>query len=498
MSVGLSVSDIVNVQVNMAPIAAAVRNFGTLLILGDTPGVIDVSERMRQYTNITGVANDFGTTAPEYAAALLFFGQTPQPSILYIGRWASTATAGLLHGGPLTVAQQALVNFTNTTNGGFSISIDGTVQNITGLNLASSTNLNGVASRVTAKLQAGATCAWNSVYSRFDIISGTTGTSSAVGFATAPGSGTDVRALFNIATGQGGTAVAGIAAEPLVSGVSTLLSMSNDWYGLQTVASVAGSIVNADRLAVAALIEASTVSRVYGITTSDPLTMSAVDTTNIAYQLKALGYKRTFTTYSSTTPHAVSSIFGRAFTVDFTGANTTITLKFKQEPGVVPETLTESQAAALDANNCNVFTYYNNNTAILQQGKMANGFFFDEVHGTDWLQNAVQTAVFNLLYASSTKIPQTDAGVSQIMSVVSQELAQAVTNGLVAPGVWSAPGFGALNTGDTLTKGYYCYAAPVSSQSAADRQARKAPVIQCAIKLAGAIHFSNVIINVNR
>lgn len=498
MSVGLSVSGIVNVQVNMAPIAAAVRNFGTLLIMGDTAGVIDVSERMRQYSSITGVASDFGTSAPEYAAALLFFGQTPQPSILYIGRWARAATAGLLHGGPLTIAQQALVNFTNITNGGFSLSIDGTVQNITGLNMASATNLNGVASLVTAKLQAGAVCTWNSVYSRFDITSGTTGTSSAVGFATAPGSGTDVRALFNIATGQGGNAVAGIAAESLVTGVSTLLSMSNDWYGLQTIAASAGSIVTADRLAVAALIEASTVSRIYGVTTNDALTMNATDTTNIAYQLKALGYKRTFTTYSSTSAYAASSIFGRAFTVDFTGANTTITLKFKQEPGVVPEILTESQAAALDANNCNVFTYYNNDTAILQQGKMANGFFFDEVHGTDWLQNAVQTAVYNLLYASTTKIPQTDAGVAQIMTTVSKELAQAVANGLVAPGVWDAPGFGALNRGDTLSKGYYCYAAPVASQSAADRQARRAPVVQAAIKLAGAIHFSNVIINVNR
>jgi len=38
----------------------------------------------------------------------------------------------------------------------------------------------------------------------------------------------------------------------------------------------------------------------------------------------------------------------------------------------------------------------------------------------------------------------------------------------------------------------------VASQSQADREARKAPVIQCAIKLAGAVHFVDCIINVNR
>jgi hypothetical protein len=73
-----------------------------------------------------------------------------------------------------------------------------------------------------------------------------------------------------------------------------------------------------------------------------------------------------------------------------------------------------------------------------------------------------------------------------------------VKNGLIASGVWSGPAVGALTSGQTLAKGYYNYAAPISTQNTADRAARKAPVIQCAIKLAGAVHFANVIINVNR
>ena len=129
---------------------------------------------------------------------------------------------------------------------------------------------------------------------------------------------------------------------------------------------------------------------------------------------------------------------------------------------------------------------------------MVNGYFFDEVHGTDWLQNAVQTAIYNLLYTSLTKVPQTDGGVNIIVSTICQQLDQAVTNGLVAPGVWNAGGFGAIKQGDMLAKGYYVYAQPLASQSQADREARKAPVIQCAIKLAGAVHSVDCIINVNR
>jgi len=120
------------------------------------------------------------------------------------------------------------------------------------------------------------------------------------------------------------------------------------------------------------------------------------------------------------------------------------------------------------------------------------------VHGTDWLQNDLQTDVYNLLYTSPTKIPQTDAGINNILARISSRLEQAVANGLVAPGVWTGPAIGALNSGDTLSKGYYVYAPPIATQSQADREARKAPVIQCAIKLAGAVHMADIIVNVNR
>lgn len=116
----------------------------------------------------------------------------------------------------------------------------------------------------------------------------------------------------------------------------------------------------------------------------------------------------------------------------------------------------------------------------------------------DWLQNYVQTNYYNRLYTSSTKVPQTDEGITDLLTNVEASLAQGAENGLIAPGVWGGDGFGALNTGDTLTKGYYVYSPPIAQQAQAEREARKAPVMQVAIKLAGAVHFGDVIINVNR
>lgn len=381
MAQGLPVSNVVNVDVIMSPVAATGRNFGALLILG-TSTVIPVTERIRQYSAIEDIGDDFGVDSPEYEAATIFFSQSPKPTLVYIGRWAKT-----------------------------------------------------------------------------------------------------------LAEGEAG------AVETLLQAVNASLQYTN-WYGLAIADSA--DLVEADVISVAAAIEASSLSCILAVTTDDVNVLVAGNTDNIGYKLKAAGYGRTFWQYSSSSKYAAISAFGRAFTVNFTGNNTTITLKFKTEPGVTYETLTTTQAAAIDSINGNVYVYYANDTAIIQQGVMANGDFFDERHGLDWLQNYVQTNLYNLLYTSATKIPQTDAGVTRLMTNVEASLDQAVNNGLVAPGVWNGGPIGQIESGDTLTKGYYVYADSVDNQAQSDREARKSPVIQAALKLAGAIHYGDVQINVVR
>lgn len=492
-NLGLSVNDVVNVSVSLTPTAAQQRNFGSLLILGDS-GVIDVTTRFRLYTSLAGVAADFGSN-PEFLAASIAFGQNPQLSQLYIGAWARTATHGLLVGAPLSATQQLITNFNVITAASFTISVNGSPTNFSGINLTTATNLNGVASLITAGLSGNGTVTWVPSTTSFTFASNTTGVTSTVGFATTFGSGTDISSIMGWRSTQGGFTVGGIAAESPLSCVTTLANQSNSWYGVTFAASVMPA--DSDYVAVAGLIQGLTVTRVFGVTSQEASSINPNLTTDIASQLQALGYSRTFTQYSSSSPYAAAGIFGDAFTVNFDGTNTLYTLKFQGETGVVAETLTESQAAALNTKNCNVYVNYNNQTAILQQGVMANGAFFDTIHGTDWLQNEIQTIVFNLLFTVGTKIPQTDAGVNQIVAAITLGLNQAVVNDLIAPGVWTGPPIGAIVTGQTLSTGYYIFAPTVASQTQAARAARQAPVLTVCIKLSGAIHFVSVIINVN-
>jgi hypothetical protein len=106
---------------------------------------------------------------------------------------------------------------------------------------------------------------------------------------------------------------------------------------------------------------------------------------------------------------------------------------------------------------------------------------------------SVQSAVFGRLYGSN-KVGQDDAGTHQLVTDIEAVSAQFVLNGALAPGVWDGPGFGSLNTGDYMPKGYYVFAPPVATQNSTDRANRISVPIQVAAKLKGAIQKVNIAI----
>lgn len=491
MAITLNVGRLVRVAVNLSPLGAARRGFGTLLIAGDS-NVIDGSERFRSYVDIESVATDFGTSAPEYLAALLYFGQSPRPSSLMIGRWLRTATSGFVKGAALSAAEQTLATWTAITTGSTKVTVDGVLRTLAALNFSAAGNLNAVAAIIDAALT-GATCTWDG--SRFVITSDTTGIASTVSYVSATGSGVDISAMLKLTTGVASAPIAGYAAETPVACVTELANRSGAWYGL--VFAAATMPVLAEITAVAAFAEAASLGRIYGVTETDPNVLSAAFTTDIASSLNALLYKRSCVQYSAN-KYAVTAMFGRAFSVNFSANRSTLTLMYKQEPGVVAEALTETQAQTLKAKRCNVFVQYNNDTTIIQYGVMSGLAYFDEMHGLDWFADAVQNALYNLLYQSKTKIPQTDAGQNQLVNAVHAVCGEAVNNGLVAPGTWNADGFGQLERGQYLPSGFYIYTQPMALQAQAIRETRVAPPIQVALKLAGAIHEIDCIVDVNR
>lgn len=494
----IPVSDLVNVQINLGAISAQAQNLNNLLVLGSS-GVIDSVQRYREYSTLSAVAADFGTTAPEYLAATEWFGQSPQPGQLIIGQWNSPAaypsgTNSKLVGGAINTT---LAQFQAITTGSFVYSdATPTSHTITGLNFSGVTNLNGVANIIQAALiSAGvsaATVVYNSTYNNFTV---SNGIQQDLSFLATAGSGVDISGLLGLTSATGAYVVPHIASsETAVSAIA----LFDDLIGQKWYAAFIIDATDADHLAVAAFIQGSNTKHAYGVNTSEAGVISSVITSDIASQLKALGYSKVAVQYSSKSNYAIVSYLARILVTDYTANKSVISLMYKQEPGVIAESLAESQLQALLSKNANVFINYDNNTAIIQPGIQSSGDFTDTIFGVDWLGITIQNALYNALYTSPTKIDQTDDGNHVLASAIISVLEQGVGNDLLAPGTWTQNGFGTLKQGDFLPKGYYVYTPPISSQSPSDRAARKSVTFQVACKLAGAINTVSVVLNVNR
>lgn len=465
------ISEYVNVSIALAPTPQGLAGFGSLLMLspeaasGTNP--ISKTERVRQYSSMSAVATDFPTGAIN-AAATAYYAQQPKPIYFLVGLINDIAAGASAKSSDLPT----LSTLQAVDAGGFTMTIDGTVCTISAVDLTAVTSLEEVAAAVEAKLAAikvGTTVTVEA--QKFIVRSPTTGATSTITVASADADGL-AAAMFLTAA----ELVQGTAPESVSMALSACEDATTSFYGVCLDAKY--DDVEADILAASDWVQART--KTFFNTTSDAAVLDNGNETTVAGLIDAKENSRTLSVYAPQAgTYAGASVAGRAFTVNFEGTNTTITLMYKKLPTIPVARLSSSQNAKLQEINCNVFLDVGGNS-FFAESKMAGGTFFDVVHGTDWLQNRIETDVFNLLYQSTTKVPYTDVGIGMIVQKVEQGLRQGVTNGLIAPG----------NTtdGEYLELGYKITYVPVSDVSSADKGNRIYRGITFVAVGAGAIH----------
>jgi len=378
----IPISSIVDVQISTTPAAPSRKGFGVMLLVTQETGVIDPVEGVRYYNSIEEVAADWASTTEVNKAATAYFSQSPRPDTLAVGVRYIAAQPGSLRSS--ANAESTLSVWTAVTDGEFAISIDSDAQDITGLNFSGDADMDDVAATIQAGLQAiatggytAATCVWDSVQTVFLIKSGTTGASSSVSYMTdADAGGTDISgageagdadAFFQGRQGQA-TLSAGIDAETAVGDALTRLDDCQDWYAFAFTKETRD---DTDVQDAAAWAEAR-IKQFYTVSNNEDSIQSGVST-DIGSVLNALGYSRTFVIYSThPNQYPEVSAFARAATVDFTFDDSTITLKFKQLPGINTEMISSAQVTILKGKGVNVYTNVGG-VAILQEGLMVKG-----------------------------------------------------------------------------------------------------------------------------
>jgi len=449
-----------------------------------------------------------------------------------------TATAGTATTEAISVETLALIS-----DGCFTIAVDGgTATEITDLDFSSAVDLDDVAAVINAKIT-GATCASNGTGLTFR--SNTKGEDSSVEI-TAGTTGTDISTEFGTITETQGEAAIGVTCEVydlnqlkftstttgnassvLVSSNTTGTDLTADVY-LGTLAYIQGQAAYTGRerlmdaiirtraqlyyhcvipcltlgddeiIAASNYIETETMM----LTIADN-DLTCCDDGNLFSRIKNKSNHKTrcFAYFSDDIQDArnmASAYMGRGLCVNFEGSGTTLSMQLKALTTIEPDpNITETLFQKAKKVGADLYcSIYGVNSAI------SNGAneFFDNVYNDNWLYVALQVAGFNALRYANTKIPQTNIGVDALVTAYKQVLEQGVRNGAFAPGEWTLTfpfGDPELFAQNVRTFGYYVYPEPLAAQSQQSRDSREAPFISMAVKRAGAMHTSAVVVYIN-
>jgi len=469
----INITEFVNATISVSPTGVATGNFGILGFLTNEAGIL-VPQRGKTYTSLAEVTADWATSTEVYKAAVAFYGQTPTPRDFTVLSVYEVDQAAILVGG----LHDTLANLILLTAGNFEIEVDGTTATVT-FDASAATTLAEVATAITTGLSAallGATCTYGDY--GFIITSDTTGSAtSSLGYA----SGTNSDDL-GFSQHQATLSAIGLDAETPVAALAAAVDKGLEFIGLVThkkfrdqTAQLAGS----NTVDIADWCEAA--SKLFCNTTNDLSTLNSATSTDVGSQLKLKTLNNTLTNFAKNINQYVSaSVFGRVASVNFEGIATTITLNLKQMPTITAENLTSGELAVLRSKNVNAVVVIGKSANAYTDSRMASGSWMDTRHGLLWLENRIETDMFNLLYQSNTKIPFTATGLNIAEDTLEQSLIAAVRNGLAAPGY--------LPDGTYLPNGYSIARVALADVPAGDKSGRVYRGFSFKMVGAGALH----------
>lgn len=480
----LSPTNIVSITVEGTPQGLAVPNINTLALISQEVPVWAGTQDYAIYKDPTSVAQDFGSNSKAAAIANAVFGQVPNPIqtggyFVIIPRLQGVAVDAQV------VIQDITYVAVSSGAGGNSITIAYTTGGTAGSEVVTV-----VSEAISVQIASGVSTA-----AQIAAAIAASGTAAALVTATISGVSTNKQTAPVSATNLAGGTASGL--EPVHT---AMIRTANEVYYIGVIIDF---IPTAPFTLLPAYIQGQQKIGFFA-SNSKPDGQSggilAQLATKTQSQCRGIYYNDGVT---NDTFGFAAGYASRALSTNFEGSLTAITMNLKQIAGFNPDTtLTQTDLTNFQATGIDCYPAFGFQGLVGQAYLYTSGAnqFYDQVYNQMWLQLALQVAGFDYLAQTNTKIPQTETGMDGLKDAYRQVLVQAVTNGIAAPGSWTSPiTFGnPVNLVKAVTAvGYYVYSQPVTQQLTAARLARQAPLVQIALKMAGAIHSSNVIVQVN-
>ena len=280
------------------------------------------------------------------------------------------------------------------------------------------------------------------------------------------------------------------SSESISEALDAIAAQNSDFYFIVLEEALADNVATS-------IVAQWTESRSYmfAASTHEAAALVGGDTTSFSAVQFALERARTFFTYSATSDNKALSAAARLSSVNFSIPNSLITMKFKSLPGTLADIVSTTEKTELDRKQVNHYSPVAG-VNIYQEGTTLAGFI-DVQYWLDWIVNAIQVDVFNLL-RTSQRVPLTSEGIAQVKNVADGICRQGVVNGGIAPGTLSEAVSGDVRarTGNMefsglLSSGYLIYVPPINTLTQGQRDTRQLPPLSVWFKGSGAVHFAD-------
>lgn len=382
------------------------------------------------FYTLSDVGAYFGTSSDEYKLAANYFtadsNGTKKPSTLWFYKKVDTAQAAWIRGSALN----NLDDLKAITSGAFSIKVDGTTLNITGLDLSAQTSFSGCASAIQTKLNAGlagTTCTWDSNFKAFIVTSPTVGDTGSVEFATS--NSTDLTTYITLGL-DAGVKSAGSAITSLTDTMEGCVNSNSNFFSFMPIFQED----SADTLELANWCNNQGVRFLYVMVDNT----NGGKTPNNAACLGAqvADYYGCCPVYNTKALGAFA--MGIAGSIDPSRLEGRKTWAYKQQNGLAYTVDNTTDANALLGNGYNFYGDYataSNQFKLFQNGQVSgNAKWLDTYYGQVFIKDGLQNAWINAMMMANT-IPYNESGYGVLRAAAMDTINTAVNAGFIRQGV---------------------------------------------------------------
>lgn len=485
-----------DVKISLSRAASETRaDLSILVVALENLDFFPDANRIRFYSTIEAVENDFAPGTEAHFAATAFFAQTPRAPTMAIGAvfsdpiTAENASAVLSADDLAAIAAVSSGNLNIYYNDGTGVQSEP----LGAMDFTTAVTIADVASVIADATSGNLTCTVRTLPGGDEVLSIRTvevGDGVAMMYPSDTGTGVFVGDILNLTQDEGGKVFDGYTPTGIADELASITNAANTAgqyiYGLTLGASLRTVAIQEEAAAWALPRTAMVV-----LVTNDPLALDPTYLDDIGPIIKATDNRRATVLYHDNSQRYPDvSILAYILHVDYRQQDSTVTAKFKQLPGIETVQLTETEWYTLQDKGYNTYTAIGNASRTYRDGTTSGsvGWYMDTVINLDNFLEDLSVNVYNV-FLRNKKIPYTRIGQLLLVDACQDTGTQYTFNGTFAD---RREDDTTAKAGYTLIPAVQITPTPVYQATPAQRAAREGPPIQIIVQESGAIHSTSI------